>query len=424
MVSSASRAALTIALTLGLVVLFAAPASADCPPGSEFCFDGGAGGDGGKPPGGGASGCWSPELGKDTCNTPPEPCPPTTQPPFVFSDDKDGTDDGQLVALNDGKVPCGTLRVDKTGYYRIFDLELSESCAKQKDETGWVTIANSCNPDGWAIEANADKRFLIVDADNTNDCSKDSECAGGLTCRDGTNGGRCCVSPKPTFMGTFLLVAGEDNEVCLHHWCPIWSAEKAKSGQDLGFVTADCKGINSIHFRIGADAIACADDTELYPCTFGCQAGKCLPDPCIAANCPGFCKDGLCLDENPCAGLSCQHGCDNGRCLQAPTTPAGEDRDGDGYRGGSDCDDDDPAVNPSAREICGNSKDDDCDGAVDESDCSSSSGFDGSPGSGASGAADEGCGCGVESGAARGWPLALVLLCLGLWSRGRERRER
>ena len=47
------------------------------------------------------------------------------------------------------------------------------------------------------------------------------------------------------------------------------------------------------------------------------------------------------------------------------------DNDGDTYKSNVDCDDNDPAVNPGAAEICDNGIDDDCDGAIDgaDSDC-------------------------------------------------------
>ncbi len=44
---------------------------------------------------------------------------------------------------------------------------------------------------------------------------------------------------------------------------------------------------------------------------------------------------------------------------------AGVDLDGDGFAAPEDCDDNDPAINPDAAELC-NGVDDDCDGTIDE----------------------------------------------------------
>jgi hypothetical protein len=51
------------------------------------------------------------------------------------------------------------------------------------------------------------------------------------------------------------------------------------------------------------------------------------------------------------------------------------DRDGDGYYGsvnclqGDDCNDNDPTINPSASEVCGDKQDNNCDGKIDEGCC-------------------------------------------------------
>jgi hypothetical protein len=399
-------------LIVATVLALQSPGYAECPPGVEFCFDGGV------PGGGGAAECWSEELQQDICNEPPAPCDPGPDPVFQFIDDQDGEDDGQIYALGSGSpaVSCGTLTVDKTGYYQIFDTELSESCSDQLDETGYLRITNSCNPNGVAVEANAGDRFVVLDSDNTPPCTTDADCGAGKVCREGNNHGNCCVPDKPTFMGTFLLVAGENNTICLYHWCPVWLAEKQKSGTDLGFVTADCTGsVNSVHFKVGQTAIACEENETLKPCSWGCENGQCLPDPCEAANCPAYCKDGVCLSENPCANMQCKYGCKNGRCLQPKSAP-GPDNDGDGYPFTADCDDNDPLVNPAMNEVCGNGIDDDCDGMFDESDCGTSAtgdagaGGDGSGGGGGSGEGDDGCSCVLGS---PGGP-ALGLACLGL----------
>ena len=414
-------------VVLAALLLLPGPARAKCPPGVEFCWDAGSG----SPPGGktGVNPCWDPDLKKDICNKPPQPCPPGSTKGFTFVDDQDGTKDGQIAVLyQSGKERgCGTITVTKTAYYKIFDAELSESCTKQLDETGYVTVENSCNSKGSAVEGNAGPYYVVMDSDNTNACTKDTECKAGLVCRTGTNLGKCCVPSTPTFMGTFLLVAGEKNKICLNHWCPHWVKAQAQNPkQDPGYITSGCKGINSIHFRVDANARLCVEDTMLKPCTWGCKNGKCLPDPCIAAKCPGFCKDGVCLKINPCAALKCLYGCKNGRCLQPKSAP-GEDADGDGYTFSADCDDDDAAVNPGQAEVCKNGKDDNCNGEVDEVTCGGDGPKTDGPENGGPGLSTEiesGCGC-SQGSASRGSSAvmaALLVLLFGL--RRTTRRQR
>ncbi len=363
--------------------------------------------------------CWNDDVGGDICNqVPPEPCVPT-EPNFEFIDDRDDdAGDNQVYAFNTdaNKVGCGTLRVDKTGYYQIFDIELSESGPAQKDETGYLKISNSCNSDGWAIERNYEDRFLILDVDN-DACTDDPACGAGRSC--GAAGG--CIPDAPTFMGTFLLVEGEDNVMCLNHWCPEYDDIVAGGGAP-GFVYNGCGApgaINSIHFKVADGAIACEEETTLYPCTFGCFEGECQADPCDDSDCPLYCKDGACSDEDPCADLNCEYGCKNGYCLQEPDS-RGVDGDGDGYNEYGDCDDDDPLVNPGATEVCGNNVDDDCDGAIDEADCDDGSGGGGG-GAGDEGGSD-GCGCSASSTPGLGMLLLAALAMLALLGLTRRRR--
>ena len=88
-------------------------------------------------------------------------------------------------------------------------------------------------------------------------------------------------------------------------------------------------------------------------------------------------SDADCKHGRVCVDGECQG--DAGGCRSDEDCPAGQhcydlscvvcDADGDGSFGsqcaGDDCDDGDPAVNPDARELCGDGLDNDCDGATD-----------------------------------------------------------
>src|SRR5439155_23417171 len=70
------------------------------------------------------------------------------------------------------------------------------------------------------------------------------------------------------------------------------------------------------------------------------------------------CKIDRCVEET--------HGCTH--------VPRDVDADGDPTDAcpsvdGKDCDDHDPTVNSKTEEVCGNGKDDNCNGAIDESPC-------------------------------------------------------
>jgi len=89
------------------------------------------------------------------------------------------------------------------------------------------------------------------------------------------------------------------------------------------------------------------------------------------------CREGVCQPGLPVTCAASAEACTEARCDETTracvTTRVSLDRDGDGFFArvrawpacGDDCDDNDPAVHPGAREVC-NSRDDDCDDAIDE----------------------------------------------------------
>ncbi|RLB53840.1 MAG: hypothetical protein DRJ42_10860, partial [Deltaproteobacteria bacterium] len=210
---------------------------------------GGTGGGGGGGPGdGGRSHC----VG-ELCEYPV--CTIDVRGTATFTDDRDGEADGQIYVFGDGRrdQACATVSVDLTGYYRIYDEYIAESCTSQLDETGYLTITNSCTATGEPWEENVGDHFIVDDVDNTMSCSADSDCGGGMVCRDGTRT-RCCIDPTPVFMGTFLLIAGEPNEVCINHWCPEYRDGRSSDGH----ANANCNSsIDSIHLILDGDTILC-----------------------------------------------------------------------------------------------------------------------------------------------------------------------
>lgn len=134
----------------------------------------------------------------------------------------------------------------------------------------------------------------------------------------------------------------------------------------------------------------CTDDAQcddLIPCTFD----RCDQSLSRCRNTP---DDTQCADAEHCNGkercvlrqgcvpgpvVTCQDGnvCTIDRCVEATKScehlPRDADGDGDPddhCQPNRDCDDTDPTVSSQRAEICGNFKDDNCDGRIDEQPCS------------------------------------------------------
>lgn len=135
----------------------------------------------------------------------------------------------------------------------------------------------------------------------------------------------------------------------------------------------------------------CIDDAQCARPEIPCATFACDPmlKRCRATPDDTKCDDGLycngqekCDPRRGCIGgpvVDCSSGdaCMIDRCIEetrkCESSVRDADGDGDGTNvctgKGNDCDDSDPNVSSKAKEVCGNKKDDDCDGTVDETDC-------------------------------------------------------
>lgn len=147
-----------------------------------------------------------------------------------------------------------------------------------------------------------------------------------------------------------------------------------------------------------SDAGPEVDPTLGGPCTEDAQCEDdvpCTSDRCdkTLARCRNTPDDSLCQDDSFCNGkercvlrrgcapgpvVTCQddNPCTIDRCIEATKgcEHVARDADGDGDPddhcvAAKDCDDTDPAVSSTRAEVCGNLRDDDCDGTVDEQPC-------------------------------------------------------
>jgi len=142
----------------------------------------------------------------------------------------DPDNDGQVAVLSWSPTEDeAIIQVSVNGVYDIYDSYTAESGASQQNETGWVQITNSVNPQGYPVNGNCGNIYLVQDNDN--------------------NG----APTQPVYLGTFPLKAGEDNLLTLYHYCPIY-----RTGQCQGFHIGDANSgsgcntnnANSIHLDL------------------------------------------------------------------------------------------------------------------------------------------------------------------------------
>ena len=176
-------------------------------------------------------------------------------------------------------------------------------------------------------------------------------------------------------------------------WAVLYAG--CSEGQLDGFVVPLDAGADARDAATEADAV---DPTLGGPCTEDAQCDDAIPctyDACdrTLSRCRNTPDDAQCADPEYCNGrevcrlrVGCVpgpvrtcgdgDGCTIDRCVEATESceHGVRDADGDGDPDDHcvkdrDCDDTDPSVSSTRTEVCGNFKDDDCDGELDEQPC-------------------------------------------------------
>ena len=110
--------------------------------------------------------------------------------------DSDG--DGWVVITTSDTEDWAIINVPVDGVYEIYDSQLAESGSSQMNESGYITVTNSVNPSGYPVSPNCGLYYVLGDSDN--------------------NG----TPASSIYVGTFSMMAGEDNLLTLHHYCPMY----------------------------------------------------------------------------------------------------------------------------------------------------------------------------------------------------------
>jgi Putative metal-binding motif/CARDB len=208
----------------------------------------------------------------------------------------------------------------------------------------------------------------IPDCDDTNakispkakeicDNKKDDDC--DLTPDDGCPGVKCTDSDGDGFgVGPDCVLADcDDNDKTKYPWAPETCGDN-KDDNCNKIADDGCKG------RQCVDA-----DMDGYGVGKGCPGQQDCNDADRSVN-PGVkdvCGDGV---DNDCDN-AIDDDVDTSGATPVPCTSS-TDGDGDGssvgggVKGQPDCDDTDPLIGPTAKEVCGDKKDNDCDGTVDD----------------------------------------------------------
>ena len=160
-----------------------------------------------------------PEEWLDEC---PENAVPITD--FYADDGGDG-----IYTLSWGPTEMdATLETPVAGMYAVYDTYVYESGGSQTNESGFVRIRNSGNPDGAPVSPNCGLDYIVQDSDNSG------------------------TPPAPlVYLGTFELAAGA-NELTLYHYCALFRQGYCSTfhiGDPGATSGCDGSGANSIHLE-------------------------------------------------------------------------------------------------------------------------------------------------------------------------------
>lgn len=242
-----------------------------------------------------------------------------------------------------------------------------------------------------------------ADCDDGDACTGTETCgAGGFACEMGTSmaDGTACDADMMAGTADICLGGACSASRCGDGFTDAATGEVCDDGND---VNGD--GCDDCRFTCEADAECddaeacngaetcsaahvCVPGTDLPAGTLcasdtgRCVSGTCLPDSCTTAD---ECQDGdMCNGDEICGSTGCAVAaaptdCDDmDDCTMDGCDPAtgcthvfiDADRDGHAPMAlgtcGTDCDDARADTNPDSAEICGNGRDDDCDGMTDE----------------------------------------------------------
>ena len=167
--------------------------------------------------------------------------PPTGSPPDKTRSSCEGVSasfsPGEIYVLSWSNTSAsGTLTAPQQGWYHVFNQNVAESGASQRNESAYFRVTNATHPSGEPRWGNCGDDWVLPDKDN--------------------NGSTALFY----YIGTFWLDSG-DNALTMHHYCPDYrsgSCTWMHDGQDSE-ATCESDNPNSVHFNGDGLCVAVAN---------------------------------------------------------------------------------------------------------------------------------------------------------------------